>query len=88
MGQVVENEFPPQTKWVGNNPLLGYESSEFGYETTVGTKQLVSGHPHPTPLDSKKCSLAYETVVEHRARDFVVNDFNPLSKFRAKSKNF
>ena len=36
-----------QTKWVRNNHLLGYESSEFvyvspGYETTVGTKQLVS----------------------------------------------
>ena len=31
---VDENGFPPQTKWVQNNQLLGYESSEFGYETT------------------------------------------------------
>ena len=54
---VDENEFPLRTKWVRNNQFLGYESSEFayewpGYETTVGTKQLVSGgHPHRTPLD-------------------------------------
>ena len=44
---VDENEFPPKTKWLRNNQLLGYESSEFGYESpgyqkNVGTKQLVS----------------------------------------------
>jgi len=31
-----------QTKWVRNNQLLWYESSEFRYESTVGTKQLVN----------------------------------------------
>ena len=43
---VDKNDFPPQTKWVRNNQLPGYESSEFkyespGYETTVGMKRLV-----------------------------------------------
>ena len=37
---VDENEFSPQTKWVRNNQLLGYEFP--GYQTDVGTKQLVN----------------------------------------------
>lgn len=42
---VHENIFPLQRKWIQNNQLPGYESSEFGYEspgyeTTVGANLL------------------------------------------------
>ena len=65
---VYKNEFPPQTKWVRNNQLLGYDSSEFGdespgYETPVGTKRLVTLY---------QCSSARSALGQHQPTHLVV----------------
>ena len=60
---VDKNGLPPQPKWVQNNQLLGYESSEFGYETTSKPHNLHTQLNCPV-LHSITCTQTFASVTK------------------------